>query len=276
MSINWPFADPENVAVVTLARIIRGGAPILRVTHDLQDGTWQFLDGGDVSGDEPLLVALEEITRLDPSVFELADLPLDWVAERDHPGDPWRRAPAVTEEERDRKLISDIEEIGWHVLGIPEDADGPAFAFSVGLFKTFGHAEILMLGLDLDVMHTAINLIGEELRQGRRFSSGESASGFLEGYDVQFRNVDPDYYPAYLGYARWYYQGDDFPVLQCLWPDREGRFPADPGFTDSLRPLQPVLAAQRENGDDARNPEPRGHERALPQLPSADEEGHLG
>lgn len=139
MSKNWPFTDPENLAVFTLKRITRGGSPILRVCHDEDDGAWQFLDGGEVSVEEASLVCLQEMTRLDPSVLELADLPLGWVAERASPGEPWQRTPAVTEADRERKLVSDIEEFGWHVIMIAEDDEGPAFAYSIGLFKILGH-----------------------------------------------------------------------------------------------------------------------------------------
>ena len=45
----WPFDDPKNVAVITLKAIAKGGNPILHVTHDADDGAWQFLDGSTVS-----------------------------------------------------------------------------------------------------------------------------------------------------------------------------------------------------------------------------------
>src|SRR3954451_20971966 len=72
------------------------------------------------------------------------------------PGEPWQRAPAVSEEDREGKLLSDVEEFGWHVVLIPEDDEGPAFAYNVGLFGTFEHPEIVVLGLDLGVMHRLI------------------------------------------------------------------------------------------------------------------------
>jgi hypothetical protein len=122
-----------------------------------------------------------------------------------------------------------------------EDDEGPAFAYSIGLFKSFGHPEVIVFGLDVDLMHRMINLIGEEVRQGRRFADGDSASGILEGYDVRFLNVASRHYYEHFGYARWFYNGDDFPVLQCHWPDKKGRFPTDPGFAKALRSRQPLL-----------------------------------
>jgi hypothetical protein len=91
-------------------------------------------------------------------------------------------------------------------------------------------------------MHQMINLIGEEVRRGRRFADAEGMPGILEGYDVRFLKVDRRHYPEHFGYARWFYEGDDFPALQCLWPDRRGCFPTDPGFPEALRPRQPLLA----------------------------------
>ncbi len=88
---HWPFADPKNVAVITLKSITMGGSPILHVTHDSDDGMWQFLDGSPVSEENASIVCLETITRIDPSVMELADLPLGWYAVRLAPNESWRR-----------------------------------------------------------------------------------------------------------------------------------------------------------------------------------------
>src|SRR5262249_51303476 len=105
MPADWPFADPENLAVFTLKRIVRGESPILRVSHDEEDGSWQFLDGGEVAVEEASLVSLRQMTHIDPSILGLADLPLGWVADRAGPGEPWQRSPAISEEDRDRKLL---------------------------------------------------------------------------------------------------------------------------------------------------------------------------
>jgi hypothetical protein len=181
------------------------------------------------------------MTRIDPGILKLADLPLGWVAERAGPGEPWQRSPAVTVGDRERKLVSDVEEVGWHVIMVPEDDEGPSFAYSVGLSRTFVHPEIIVFGLDLGLMHRMINSVGEEVRRGRRFADGQAASGILEGYDVRLIPVARRHFPEYLGYAHWFYNGDDFPALQCLWPDKKGRFPTDPGFARALRPRQPLL-----------------------------------
>jgi hypothetical protein len=91
---DWPFRDPRNVAVFTTAQVFRLRQPILHVSHDDDDGAWQFHTGAQqVSAEDAMVVALREVVAHDPSICELADLPCGWFAERDSIGSPWRRVP---------------------------------------------------------------------------------------------------------------------------------------------------------------------------------------
>jgi hypothetical protein len=91
MKKRWPFADPKSVVAFTLRDVVEGKRPILLVTHDEEDGCWQFLDGRDSPDPaDALVVGLEEVYKLDRSIGELADLPLGWQAWRDAPGEPWQ------------------------------------------------------------------------------------------------------------------------------------------------------------------------------------------
>jgi hypothetical protein len=91
-SADWPFADPKNVAVFTTIQVLRRGQPILHVSHDDEDGAWQFHTGAQqVSARDAMIVSLKEIVEHDPTIRELADLPCGWHAERDGVGDSWRR-----------------------------------------------------------------------------------------------------------------------------------------------------------------------------------------
>lgn len=91
MQNEWPFEDPKNHAVITIKRVVNDGKPILYASHDKDDGGWQFLDGGDVTQEDAMVVSLEQIVQIDPSLKDLADLPLGWYAERTALGQPWKR-----------------------------------------------------------------------------------------------------------------------------------------------------------------------------------------
>jgi hypothetical protein len=87
----WPFDQPPNCAAITLRSIVFGGAPILRVTHDLDDHGWQFLGIEDATDEDAAVVSMARIAELDPTVFEVANLPPGWHAWRRTIHDPWVR-----------------------------------------------------------------------------------------------------------------------------------------------------------------------------------------
>jgi hypothetical protein len=92
MDKNWPFAYSPNVATITLRSIVERGQPILFVSHDSDDGYWQFMDGGDeFRVEDAMVIALKEVVEIDESVIELADLPLGWFAHRGSRNEPWKR-----------------------------------------------------------------------------------------------------------------------------------------------------------------------------------------
>ena len=97
----WPFADPKNVAVFTTTRITKQNAPILLVTHDDDDGAWQFLDGGEPSDEVASIVSLFFIFRKDPTIGQLADLPYGWKAWRETKESPWQIFQDFAEDEEE-------------------------------------------------------------------------------------------------------------------------------------------------------------------------------
>lgn len=141
------------------------------------------------------------------------------------------------------KLKRDIVEFGWHVLNVMPDPSNPPFSYSVGLFGSYGHPELVIVGLDSTTAHTLINNVGEEVREGGALAEGSRYDHILEGYDVAVVRVDQKHYPAHFGQAIDFYASEDFSVFQLVWPDRDGRFPWDAGFDSALAAVQPVLSA---------------------------------
>ena len=91
---DWPFEDPPNMAVITTVNVLEHGHPVLLVTHDEDDGGWQFLCGKTNDTEDGRVMGLREIVRRDPSLKQLADLPLGWRAWRSSADEPWRREPS--------------------------------------------------------------------------------------------------------------------------------------------------------------------------------------
>ena len=90
--MEWPFADPPKVAVFTSKKIVGGDEWIYYVAHDEDDGAWQFHPPGQPTSEEDAsVVSLATIVELDPTVRELADLPLGWCAWRESQSSAWQR-----------------------------------------------------------------------------------------------------------------------------------------------------------------------------------------
>ena len=80
--------------MITNVRILDGEDWIHFVTHDEEDGAWQFLPSrGQASMEEAAVVGLKRMVEIDPRINELADLPLGWHAWRGNKNDPWTRSP---------------------------------------------------------------------------------------------------------------------------------------------------------------------------------------
>ena len=141
----------------------------------------------------------------------------------------------------ERQLLETVRDYGWQVTMIPEDQEGSAFAFSVGFEATLQHPEIILFGLKLETMHSLINHLGDQIKSGSRFTHGQVVTDILIGYEVMFVNVPKNHYSEYLGVATWFYETDEFSVLQMIYPDRLHRFPwhekANPRFLEQ----QPIL-----------------------------------
>jgi hypothetical protein len=89
----WPFDQARNCAVFTTRLVVERREPILHVTHDADDHGWQFIGSSDGTRENHMIIAFHEAVELDPSVLEVADLPVGWHAVRESPKHPWIRGP---------------------------------------------------------------------------------------------------------------------------------------------------------------------------------------
>lgn len=62
---------------------------ILFVSHDADDGAWQFLCGKEHNESDARIVSLKYVLDLDPTIVNLKDLPLGHCAERESKNDKW-------------------------------------------------------------------------------------------------------------------------------------------------------------------------------------------
>jgi hypothetical protein len=90
----WKFTDPPSVAAIVDRRVMNGEAFIAVVSHDSDDGAWQFLSNLPMTEADAAVVSLQWVTQVDPSVMDLADLPLGWRAWRNQKTAKWQKTRA--------------------------------------------------------------------------------------------------------------------------------------------------------------------------------------
>lgn len=85
------FKEADNTAVFTTKFVITDNKEITEVHHDEDDGAWQFFsnDGFDDFSKVVKVVGLGEITKIDSTLFEIADMPTGYLAHRKYKGDKW-------------------------------------------------------------------------------------------------------------------------------------------------------------------------------------------
>jgi len=84
------FEEPENTACIACKHVVEESAPILHVTHDEDDGMWQFMCGAESHETEDgMVITLMNAVRLDPTINDLYEMPMGVGAERECKGSQW-------------------------------------------------------------------------------------------------------------------------------------------------------------------------------------------
>lgn len=250
---HWPFADKVSAAAFCTGKVFHERFPVLQVTHD-GNGDWQFLDATSDDLGEPVLVCLGCVFERDPSLAQIADLPRGWSAFREHPGAQWERWETEADEEDgededhcahdgDAKALSDIETYGLHVISVREEGEQPPFSYSIGIERSLGMPELIVIGLRASVAHAAINACYDQMRSGTQIAPGSRVADLLGGdFKCLIGEVDPIHYRDYMGWALWLYEGPGFRAHQIIYPTTSGVFPWEPEAGEWFRRWQPLLA----------------------------------
>jgi hypothetical protein len=147
----------------------------------------------------------------------------------------------AAQDDYDRDILGDIQRVGWSVIQIADgDEPGPVYSFTVGIFHTHDHPELILFGLDAPIAGAILNDVGDAVARGVRIQPGQLYEDF-SSVPVCFVTVDPAHYKQYVGYALWLYGGPGFPMLQCVWPLKSGKFPWDKGYPTAGASIQPLL-----------------------------------
>lgn len=143
----------------------------------------------------------------------------------------------------EKKIRDDLAKCSCSVVQVKAEGGVPGWSYTVGLFKTFGSPEIIVIGLEEEVALSLLNRVANLLENGRRFHEGDRQCDLLSTVECEFRHVERRWVRHVMGYGAGFYGRDTFPVLQCVYPDLNNRFPWDVNLSKEWRARQPLIFA---------------------------------
>ena len=146
----------------------------------------------------------------------------------------------------EKRIIEDVEKFGWHVGLFEPTENEPSFAYTIGLWKTYGHPEIISYGMTTKTLHEILNNAGEKVKEGNTLTIDQEDMDIFETVPAQFITVDKNRISDYFGYCMWFNDYKDFPALQLVWTDRHGQFPWHPEFEKEFYNRQRILNSEYE------------------------------
>jgi hypothetical protein len=118
----------------------------------------------------------------------------------------------------------------------PDPVYDAEFAYTVGLWTTQNHPELVLVGAWAH-SHATLAAAVHLIEAGAGFRPGDYSSEVLEEYPVRFGAVSNEQAVGLLTYADWANQRQPFKALQLIVPDAAGRWPDEVGYDSHAQPL---------------------------------------
>jgi hypothetical protein len=155
----------------------------------------------------------------------------------------WRRKKASGPQfpqQDDTQVLRDlrrvIDRFGWAVLhGGGSSPTDPRYSHTAGL-TAFGHPEVIVVGLPFEAGEKYLNLVGEAVRAGARFTPRTATTALTDpDSPVVFLDVADT---GRLSVLEQLYGSVE--ALQLVWPDSTGKLPWEEGHRNPAT-AQPLL-----------------------------------
>lgn len=152
--------------------------------------------------------------------------------------------------EYEETILANVNEYGCHVTTVFDpDGNEPSFSYSTGFTQTVCQPEVIVFGLEPNLMGSIINSALNQCKSGVDLTNFARISGLLDGFDVIARTIpEARIERNYFNSAMWFHDREFGKklqdVVQLVWPSSTtGLFPWDEGCHESVIEAQPVLYA---------------------------------
>jgi hypothetical protein len=138
-------------------------------------------------------------------------------------------------------ILSQVNASGWAVPGVPGDETAPPWAYSIGLWATFGHPDLAAFGRPLGQLGVLVKSLCQRVADDELISLGDVLDDVCPGM-LAIRPVHDTWRKTPLFFASDQFHGYIRPpIYQVAWSDADGNFPGDLRYEPALFDAQPML-----------------------------------
>jgi len=139
------------------------------------------------------------------------------------------------------RILSQVSSTGWAVPGVSGDGTAPPWAYSIGLWASYGHPDLAAFGRPLGQLAVIVKRLCQRVADEDSLSLGDELDHVCPSR-LAIREVDDSWRLTSL-----FHCSDEFhgyirpPIYQVVWADRDGNFPWELRFEPTLAGVQPML-----------------------------------
>ncbi|WP_407651025.1 DUF4262 domain-containing protein [Agromyces marinus] len=134
-----------------------------------------------------------------------------------------------------QQLLGLITQYGWAIRHVGSAGTAPGFSYTVGL-TAMGHPEFVMTGMPFEASQGFLNLLGADVRDGKRYAAGTVVWDLTEP-PAPIAIIAVSETTGLTAIDEVYGRVD---ALQAIWSDSTGHLPWDEGYRNPPD-TQPLL-----------------------------------
>ena len=153
---------------------------------------------------------------------------------------------------QDEKIAWVVQTQGGCAEPVPADESRqhPPYTYTIGFESSYGHPEVLIVGLQPVAARGLMSMMAEHLVAGGELPVGVFAGLLDNGLRSALLPLDLSVHSAAFPGAATFHGERPWRVEQFVWPDKQGLLPWEDGYEERLRLAQPVLGSLDALDDD--------------------------
>ena len=139
-----------------------------------------------------------------------------------------------------------IEQNGWALEAVSPQPDTdpplPGYAYSIGMRSAVDFPDVAVFGLQPVAANGLVTLVADACRGGTEIPIDVEVVGLLDNdLRCRFAEIDVGQWAPLFATSTSWFRGDPEPMVQLMYPDRNGFLPYEAGYDQRMRFAQPIV-----------------------------------